>query len=469
MTNTKKTMITAAMSIAIIVSIGIGYLARIAPSGTGYKAMTACTALFISGRSVDGLDREEFSGLHPILDYVSLSIDTKQQNVSADMFGLGKQKAVFRKGLGCTLIDQNGQLSPPPLRLTDPIEQTAAPWTSAQISDFDETQTARLNGAADRAFAEPDSANRRNTRALLIYHDGALVTERYADGVAIHTELPGYSLTKTILGALIGIAYEDQPDLIDKPTHLKAWQDLPVNDARRRITVSDLLHMTTGTSWSEETGDPLSPVLRMTYHARDMAAFAAAREPKAEPGTNFQYNSGSSLLLSRLLMEKLAGSEADYLAFPRQKLFSPTGMTSAMIAPDAAGTINGGFGATATARDWLRFGILYLNDGMVRNARLLPQGWVRNGYLTQRASEQRGYGRHVWVNRPFVSGANERLPRTRLPDDTMLMNGQFGQMVAVIPSRKVVIVRLGQSNSWDFSADPDRLVADILAALPDNS
>ena len=450
--------------VLVLLAAAVGYLSRIAPSGTGYKAMTACTALFVSGRSVEGLEREEFAGLHPILDYVSLSVDAHAGKVSATMLGMGAQTASYREGLGCTLTDYGDDLPPVPDGLAVPISANVNEWSEPDPSA---AQNSRLNTAMQRAFAEPDATSKRNTRALLVYHGGVLVGERYADGVTDETALPGYSLTKTILGALIGIAYADDPDFLSNRADLKAWHDLEGDDSRREITMADLLHMTTATHWSEATGDPLSPILKMTYHSRDMAAYAAEQKSEGEPGSKFQYNSGSSLILSRLLLERLGNDTEAYLRFPREKLFAPTGMASAIIAPDASGTLNGGFGASATARDWLRFGLLYLHDGKSGSQQVLPEGWVKASTVTQPASAERGYGLHVWVNQPFEKDGSVQLPRPRLPIDTLLMNGQFGQLVAVVPSRNLVIVRLGQSNNWDFSNDPDRLIVSILSALPE--
>lgn len=463
MTRRKTVSFVSLGLVLALLAAGVAYLSRIAPSGTGYKAMTACTALFVSGRSIEELDREEFDGLHPILDYVSIFVDADGGRVSAKMLGMGAQTAIYRKGLGCTLTDYGDDLPPVPDGLADPLSTKAGDWTEPDPST---AQNTRLNTAIGRAFAESDGTSELNTRALLVCHDGMLVGERYVDGVTAETALPAYSLTKTILGALIGIAYGDDPDFLKKRADLEAWRDLEDDDPRREITMADLLHMTTATNWSEATGDPLSPILKMTYHSRDMAAYAAQRQSEGKPGSKFQYNSGSSLILSRLLLERLGNDTEAYLAFPREKLFAPAGMTSAIIAPDASGTLNGGFGASATARDWLRFGLLYLNDGKSGSEQVLPEEWIEASQVTQPASAERGYGLHIWVNQPFEKDGAERMPRPRLPSDALMMNGQFGQLVAVIPSKNVVIVRLGQSNDWDFSTDPDDLIANILSALP---
>ncbi len=465
MMRSRAIIVSIAAIAALLTVSATGYLSRIAPSGTGYKAMTACTALFVSGRPMEALEREEFAGLHPLLGLVTVAVDPERRAVSAHLLGMGSREAQYRKGLGCTLTEPGVPLQPAPEAMLMLIKPRDDEWEgSAKAASSDKVLQA-LTAAIDQAFAEPDPAYRRNTRALLVYWDGTLLAERYADGITADTPLPGYSLTKTVLSALIGIAWSEGRLDLDKPVNLSLWRDLPGDDPRRRITADHLLHMTTGTKWSEATGDPLSPVLRMTYHELDMAAFAARQASEAEPGTVFRYNSGSSLILSQLLLESLENDTTRYWLYPREKLFAPLGMTSAVIAPDAAGTLNGGFGASATARDWLRFGLLYLDGGMVDGEQVVPKSWMELSFRTQAASAQRGYGKHVWVNRQIANGGRPARPRPKLPDDSLLMNGQFGQLIAVIPSRRVVIVRLGQSNRWDFGKDPDELVVDILAAL----
>lgn len=461
-----KGIMTSLAAVLVIVALGAaGYLWRVAPSGTGYKAMTACTALFVSKRSIAALERQEFAGLHPLLEHVSMSVDQADKSVAAHLLGMGLQKAQFRDGLGCTLTNVGGELPAAPVELMVPIKARTEDWSDLDRNAFSDEVRQAVEAAVDRAFAEPDPVHPRNTRALLVYRDGALIAERYGDGITSETTLPVYSISKTVLNALIGIAWSEGRIILDEPVGLSLWRNLPDDDPRRSITANHLLHMTTGTHWSEATGDPLSPILRMTYHQRDMAAFAAEQESEAEPGSVFRYNSGSSLLLSRLLLERLGDDRGRYWAYPREKLFAPLGMSSAIISPDASGTLNGGFGASASARDWLRFGLLYLDDGMVNGREVLPKGWVNLSYQTQTVSAERGYGKHIWVNRPVEKNDPTSRPRPRIPDDTLLMNGQFGQVIAVIPSQRTVIVRLGQSNSWDFSQDTDELVEDVLAAL----
>jgi CubicO group peptidase (beta-lactamase class C family) len=216
--------------------------------------------------------------------------------------------------------------------------------------------------------------------------------------------------------------------------------------------------MTSGMHWSESTRDPLSPVLVMSYHRRDAAAYAASLALDFPPGEKFQYNSGSSNILARIARRAM-NDDAAYLALPRTAIFDPAGMSSAIFAPDGSGTLGGATLVYATARDWVRFGELFLHDGARNGVQVLPKGWVAAAMTPTPASRARGYGAHIWIN-------PERIARPSLPEDVMLMNGQFGQLTAVVPSRGVVIVRLGDTRDWDFAADPDRLVASLLAALP---
>lgn len=440
----------------------LGYIAAIAPSGTGYKAQTACAAVFISGRDPATLESAEFAGLHPLLGFIHPAIDRDRREVRASLLGLGAQKSVFRPGLGCTLADPDATLPPAPAALAAPRrspDDAIARGVAALPAGI---VPARLDAFADAVFAEPDRGAPRHARALLVVWNGTPILERYAPGFGRDTPLAGYSMTKTLTGALIAILADRGRIRLDAPAPVAEWRQ--PGDPRGAITVDQLLHMTSGMRWSEDTDDPLSPVLKMMYHRRDAAAFAAGLALAHPPGSRFQYNSGSTNILARIARLAMHDDSA-YLALPRTAIFDRIGMASAVIAPDASGTLIGSAQGFATARDWARFGELYRNGGVWNGQQVLPPGWVDRAGTPSPASQARGYGAQIWVNRA-VPGQPERRPRPRLPADTLLMNGQFGQLTAVVPSRGLVVVRLGETHGWNFADDPDRLVADILAVLP---
>jgi CubicO group peptidase (beta-lactamase class C family) len=221
--------------------------------------------------------------------------------------------------------------------------------------------------------------------------------------------------------------------------------------------------MTSGLRWSEDPNNPFSDLVKMLFVSRDMATFAASHKLEHEPGTTFQYCSGNTNILSRVLLTAMRGDKEAYLSLPREALFAPSGMQSALFEPDAAGTLVGSSHVYATARDFARFGELYLHDGARNHIQILPKGWVNYSATPTLAAPKGCYGANIWLNKGCAYSAD--LPRPSLPPDLMLMNGTFGQFVAVIPSRNLVIVRLGETHNWDLDRDPDLLIADLLKAV----
>ena len=143
-----------------------------------------------------------------------------------------------------------------------------------------------------------------------------------------------------------------------------------------------------------------------------------------------------------------------YWRFPYERLFEPLGMHSAVLDTDASGSFIGSSLAHATARDWARFGLLYLQDGVWGERRLLPPGWVRHG-TTATPGSAGSYGAHWGLNH---GGRHPDLPR-----DAFHADGFGGQLLLVVPSRNAVIVRLGQTPGNDF--DVNRFAGGILRAL----
>jgi len=203
--------------------------------------------------------------------------------------------------------------------------------------------------------------------------------------------------------------------------------------------------MSSGLAFDEDYADPLSDVNVMLWGSRDAGEFAARRKLAHDPGAHWHYSSGTTNVLSRAMREALGG---DYAAFPRQALFERIGMASAVIEPDASGTFVGSSLMFATARDWARFGLLFANDGAWHRERILPAGWVGYSATPAPAAPKGEYGAHWWLKLRRPDGA----PVVHLPPDTFYAAGHGGQFVTVVPSRSVVVVRLGHSvprGGWD--------------------
>jgi CubicO group peptidase (beta-lactamase class C family) len=309
-----------------------------------------------------------------------------------------------------------------------------------------------LDAAVEEAFAEPGAVPSRRTRAIVVVHDGSIVAERYATGYGPDAALPGWSMTKSTVNALVGVLVREGKLQLDSPLSVPEWS--APDDPRRTITLRHLLQMASGLDFTESYGNPLGDVLWMLFGTGDAAGFAARKPIVTAPGKGWAYSSGTTNIVARALRQAVGGGEADYLAFPRRALFEPLGMASAVIEPDASGTFVGSSFMFASARDWARFGLLYLQDGVRDGNRILPEGWV--AFSTTPAPSAPGgvYGAHFWLRLStlYARSGNEGLPR-----DAYHAVGHEGQLLTIIPSRRLVVVRLGLSvgrGVWDHKKSP---------------
>jgi CubicO group peptidase (beta-lactamase class C family) len=209
------------------------------------------------------------------------------------------------------------------------------------------------------------------------------------------------------------------------------------------------------------------PTAHMVFGGeRDMAGFAERAPSKAAPGTWWNYTNGNTLLLSRIIRDNAGGDPAGVLAFARRELFDKLGMKHVTLEFDAAGTPIGASHMFASARDWAKFGVLYLNDGMAGGERILPAGWVDYSAAQTPGSGFYGYGAGFWTNRGGGEGAAYRIAHG-IPADAFMARGSGGQYTVIVPSQRLVVVRLGPAftprDDMDVVA---RLVADVIATLP---
>ncbi|WP_175754328.1 serine hydrolase domain-containing protein [Burkholderia ambifaria] len=458
-----KSLILRGVAVALVAALGYtGYmLSRLAPIATGYAAKALCSGVFVSGRpAASVIDVDIMAGVHPLLKLVRPSLDPEHRRAVATFAGFARREAEFRPGLGCTL-----SLGPSPGVLPAALPPVADPPSAndaAPAAPPAGIDARKLHAALERAFDEPDPARPRRTRAVVVMWRGHVIAERYAPGFTADTPLPGWSMTKTVTAALAGVLVAQQKLSPDASALLPEWR--ASGDARAAITLDELLRMTSGLEFNEDYDDPLSDVAVMLFTQPDTARFASAKPLAAQPGTQWYYSSGTSAIVARVMREALGGTEADYLAFPRRALFEPLGMHSAVFEPDAAGTLGSPSYLYASAHDWARFGQLLLQDGVWNGQRLLPEGWVR--YLTRATpqSTNQEFGAHLWVKVP--EPFNDRDPHaSAMPADAFHAVGHEGQFVSVVPSRELVVVRLGLSrpeSAWNHEA----FLARVLDAVP---
>jgi len=419
--------------VAITAAIGV-YLGPIAPVATGYAAKIACSGVFVSGRSLEDANGDLPD--NPLVPFLRVREDRSAEQVRASLLGLWPSTAFHTPQLGCTLADERPAFDPPP-----PVaaEDPEAPWPVGDgplAALPDDVDGDALAAAIDTAFTEDDpEGRRRNTRAVVVARDGQLLAERYAAGFDAQTPLLGWSMAKSVANALIGHAVLEGELTLDEPVMSAGWED----DGRADITLEHLLTMTSGLSF-EEVYDPGTDATRMLFTPQDTGAYAASQPLVHEPGTVWSYSSGTTNLLCDVAQEA-TGSGVE---LAHEVVFAPLGMSSAVLEPDASGGLICSSFLYATARDWARFGQLYLDDGLWQGERLLPAGWVEATTTPVPAATDTPYGYQWWLNQ----GPDGTLRMPDVPADAFWASGNEGQQVVVLPSQGLVVVRLGFSGAF---------------------
>lgn len=219
--------------------------------------------------------------------------------------------------------------------------------------------------------------------------------------------------------------------------------------------------MTSGLAIAQ-TGSGFDPASRMLYGERDMAGFAESQPLQEKPGTAMRYSDASTLIVSRIVRDAVGGNGAAVQTFARRELFDPLAMNGVVMEMDATGTPIGSTHILATARDWASLGLLYLNDGVIGHHRILPEGWVRYSSTSTLGTS---YGAGFWTNAGTDAFSRGRI-EAGMPCDAFFASGNLGQRVYVMPSRKLVIVRLGVTPPPDYDIAGDlRFIRDVLATL----
>jgi CubicO group peptidase (beta-lactamase class C family) len=314
-----------------------------------------------------------------------------------------------------------------------------------------------LDAVVARAFEEPDSRHPRRSRAVVVMQRGHIIAERYASGIGSDTALAGWSMSKSVMNALVGVLVQEGRLTVDAPAPIPEWHQ--PGDPRAGITLDHLLHMSAGLAFDEDQDSPRSDVMRMLFGVGDVAQFVTSRDAAVAPGTHWTYSNASTNIIATAIRNVLHDRTA-YLTFPRRALFDPIGMSSAVLETDAAGTFIGSSYMYATARDWARFGMLYLRDGVWNENRILPQGWIDYSRTPAPVGGVKRYGAHFWLEIPPEYAGTD----PRIPAPAFHAVGHEAQFVTIVPSRDLVIVRLGRTRhpqGWDHAA----FVRDVLAAV----
>jgi CubicO group peptidase (beta-lactamase class C family) len=465
------------MSIGIILIVALGalawFLGNALPLGAGFAAKYLCSSTFMSKRDPAIVFQEDVAPINPISIAVDWQVDQTQKSASANAFGLFSSTAIYRKGCGCSLVIGTTeeimrrqtfyQRAPGDVR---PARRNDLRWPEGSQGPVDPASLGiapvKLQKALDAAFAEPSPNNPRKTRAVIVVYDGRLAAERYAPGFDKDMPLLGWSMSKSVTNALVGIQVKAGQLDIAAPAPVAEWQQ--AGDPRKEITIDQLLRMSAGLEF-EESYFPPDDTTRMLYESYDFAAYAAGKPLVAKPDAKWNYSSGTANIIARIVRRTAEKSYAHYYDFIRGELFDKIGMYSAVMEPDASGTFVGSSYTFATPRDWARFGLLYLQDGIWQGKRILPQGWVKYTTTPTPQAPRGEYGALFRLNAGSPSDpADRRWPDA--PRDAFAALGFQEQNVFIIPSKKLVLVRFGATSdgkTWNSN----EFIANVLAALPD--
>ncbi|MCE5347492.1 MAG: beta-lactamase family protein [Bacteroidales bacterium] len=418
---------------------------------TGYAAKNLGSAVFVSHREPANVETTDLN--FSFIRFAKNSVNYNEKSVTSH-FLWGKSKAIYRDGFGVTLLrgttEETLRRKNYPVNIKPAYSQDTIPWPLGNI--FHDTVTGIDRVALDNITKRliNDNAYKGNAFAFMVLYKGIPVAEAYKPQFNQSTRFISWSMAKSFTNAMVGILVKEGKIDINKPVDIEEWK----NDERRKITLNNLMQMQSGLKWNENYGNR-SDVTVMLHCESDMSHFAVDQPLEHQPGSFWYYSSGTSNIVTYLIRKQFS-SDTSYYAFAHTQLLNKAGMPDAVFEVDPSGTLVGSSYLYATARDFARFGLLYLNDGVFNGERILPEGWVK--YTTSAASASKGeYGAFFWLNK------GKKLPS--VPEDMFMCNGHDGQRIFIIPSEELVVVVLGFSPALKGGMDFDRLLKDIISTI----
>ena len=422
--------------------------------GANYSAKMVCSNVFLAGRDAEQVLRDDVQAPgNPLMRLMQVTVDREQQTVRGGLFGfIGNGLAVHRRGTGCATV-ADGDLA----RAASVVSQRPVIAAPAADQPWPVGSQAQTLPAIQTLVERADLAG-PGMRGIAVIHNGQLVAQHYGPGFSASTPLLGWSMTKSVTAGLVGLQIADGTLFMDQAGF---WPK--DSGGREAIKLSHLMAMDDGLLFNEGYGD-VSDVTRMLYLEPDMAAYMQARPLAHTPGSVWNYSSGTTVMLSHI-WQSAAGQQA--LELPYTRLFAPLGMSSAIIEADARGTLVGSSYMYATAQDWARYGQFLLQEGVWNGQRLLPEGFVQTISSPSKASAGEYAQGQFWRWGPQGATPEGENPDAafKLPADTFWMRGHDGQTVAIVPSRQLVLVRLGLTPK-DRLYQSQALLSEVLRAIP---
>ncbi len=283
-------------------------------------------------------------------------------------------------------------------------------------------------------------------------YDNELIGENYLHGYDAWTKFHGWSMTKSVTGAMAGALVQEGILDVSAPSGIPQWE----GDERKNISVENILHMSSGLEWVENYFT-ISEATVMLMQSDDMFLSVTRCPLEFEPGSHWNYSSGDANLLSGILRQAI-GDRQEYLGYAYTRIFHRIGMLNTTVETDASGLFVASSFSYGSTRDWARFGLLFLNNGIFEGDTVLNPEWVE--YMRTPAPAPNGkYAATFWLEEP-----SEERALVDVPDDVFFADGFLGQRVYIIPSKNLVVVRMGYSLS-NFSVND--FLRDIINTLPE--
>ncbi|WP_419861754.1 serine hydrolase domain-containing protein [Candidatus Palauibacter sp.] len=432
----------------------------------GVQAILQCNGLFTGGRTLEQVFEQELAYLQDPVgtaeggDY---EVDWERKTVAIGAPGaIPTARAAFREGIGCVILspDQTfDDIDELPILTTPPLagDPSSMAWPDGDLVEDRPlpagVDPVALQAASDWSF-DRDSPE-QVTLSLIVMHDGQIIHERYAPGIDMFTKTRTWSTAKSIASTLIGMLVDEGKLALDEPLPFD-W--LPENagsaetDPRREITLRHVLNMSSGLYPVDSWGMEYATGSGFSYWAGESSVHGARnRSLMQEPGTFWDYENYDTLL-GVYAMKQAIGDPQAYLEFPRERLLDKIGMRNTYLSTDRFGDFIMSSQIYTTARDLARFGLLYAQNGMWKDERLISEEWIDFVRTPAPATSETGnfYGGQFWL-----------VPddRADVPKGAYSTAGNRGQFVVIVPSHDVVIVRRGLDygrqgfDRWDMTRE----------------
>ncbi len=436
--------------IGVLLLVFIGYFAYTTYPKldivTGFSAKNVASQLFVAGQSQKKTEQEDNN--LPSMNLATNKVDVSARRVTSTALGIKSRTAMYKDGIGAILLPANEENLPENMIVPHRFERkkdTVYPYGNLPQKDtvFSNIDYSKLQQAVDNAFLPENK-----TRSVVVIYKDQIITEKYASGYDKTSIFLGWSMTKSVTSAVLGVMAK-QGKITLNQTHLfPEWKD----DKRADISLKNLLNMNSGLEW-EEDYTSISDVTKMLFLAPDMSQIQKMKPLTGTPNNAWNYSSGTTNLLSGFIRNQFS-TQQEYLDYWYAELIDKIGMNSMLIETDFSGHFVGSSYGWATARDWGKFGLLYLHDGNWNGEQIIDSSWVDFSKAPTQGSNG-VYGGHFWLN------AGGKFPD--VPTDLFSCNGFQGQYVFIIPSKHLVIVRTGLKENPNF--DVNKFLSEIISNI----